>query len=130
MWSKVDKDSEIKMLDIAIDFTGDHILYGEQMKLVSKAWLYSMINFLTNKNINRKAYIGHCAVSYKFKIPEYITRKAWKYLDAKQQRLANLQAEKTIKEWEQWYIKKYMITLKNGKKNAIKKVYQMKLQLK
>lgn len=37
-----------------------------------------MKNFLTNSSINRKAYLGHCAVFYKLQIPEYIVRISWK----------------------------------------------------
>lgn len=130
MWSKVDKQTEIELLKKAIEFTGDHILYGSAMKEVAFKWKNSMINFLTNKSINRRAYLGHCAVYYKLQIPEYIVRKAWKELTEKQRILADNVAEQTIKEWELWYIRKSMNILRNGKKNAIKTEYQMKLQLK
>jgi hypothetical protein len=130
MWSKVNKNTEQKMLKSAIKFTGNHILYKQAMKQVVFEWENSMINFLTNKNINRRAYLGHCAVFYKLKIPEYIVRYAWKKLTDKQRYLADKVAEETIKEWELWYMQKLNNTLRNGKKNAILKEYQMKLQLK
>src|SRR6056300_526558 len=106
MWSKVDVSSEQKMLQIAIDFTSDHVSYGSAMREVVFAWENSMINFLTNKSINRRAYLGHCAVSFKLGIPEYLVRMAWKHLTPKQQQLADLVAERTIKEWEIWYMRK------------------------
>ncbi len=99
MWRKVDKEQETTMLQDAINFTSNHIEYGNAMREVSKIWTSTMLNSLTNTSINRKAFIGHCAVQYKLNIPEYITRMAWKYLTNKQRILADLEAEKTIKQF-------------------------------
>jgi len=128
MWSKVgDKQKELEMIHNAYLFTKDHTIYGQAMRDVVFIWQNSMLNFLSNLSINRKAYIGHCAVMYKIKIPEYIVRLAWKQLTEKEQNLANKEAENTIKLWEQWYTKKYMNMLKIGKQNATPTAYQMKL---
>jgi len=129
MWSRVDKNIEDELIKKCILFMSNHILYGNAMREVVYKWENSMINFLTNKSINRRAYLGHCAVCYELKIPEYITRTAWKELNSEQMYLADLQAEKTIKDWELWYMKKLMNTSKNGRKGAILMEYQMKLQL-
>lgn len=99
MWRRVSKDEEEKMLLQAIDFTGDHVRYGEAMLKVSQEWPRTMLNSLTNKSINRRAFIGHCAVCYQLKIPEYITRQAWKELTNEQRWLADDIAEKTIKHY-------------------------------
>jgi len=130
MWSKVDVSSEQKMLQIAIDFTSDHVSYGSAMREVVFAWENSMLNFLTNKSINRRAYLGHCAVSFKLGIPEYIVRMAWKHLTPKQQQLADLVAEKTIKEWEIWYMRKLKNISKLGRQDVTTMDCQMSLQLK
>lgn len=114
-------------LEKAILFTSNHILYGQAMQKVSKSWVYSMENFLTNKNINRKAYLGHCAVMYEKLIPEYITRMAWKYLTDKQRELANNEAQKTIEAWE--LNRKLKNTSNNGSQDVIQMEYQMKLHL-
>ena len=127
MWNKVDKKTESIMLETAIKFTGNHILYGKSMRNVVFKWFNTMENNLTNKSINRRAFLGHCAVFYKHQIPEYIVRKAWKELNNEQRRLADLEAEKTIKEWELWYTRKLEVTLKHGKKDATKMGFQMKL---
>lgn len=128
MWSKVgDKKKESLMLINAIKFTKDHNLYGEAMHEVVFLWENSMLNFLTNKNINRKAYVGHCAVMHKLNIPEYIVRKAWSYLTEKEQYLANLEAEKNIKLWEMMYMEKLKHMSRNGKQDAITQAYQMTL---
>jgi len=129
MWRRVDNVTSDKMLYDAILFMENHIEYGNAMRNVIYKWNNTMINHLTNKSINRKAFLGHCAVFYKLKIPEYIVRKAWKHLTDKQRYLADNEAEKTIKDWEIWYIRKLENTLKHGKKGVIQKEYQMKLQL-
>ena len=129
MWFKVDKITEEEMLQKAIEFTGDHILYGAAMKEVVYLWNNTMKNHLTNQSINRRAFLGHCAVFYKLQIPEYIVRKAWKELTEEQRILADNVAEKTINEWELWYIRKLENTLSFGKKDVIKTGFQMKLQL-
>jgi hypothetical protein len=129
MWFKVDKITEEEMLQKAIKFTSDHILYGSAMKEVVYLWNNTMKNHLTNMSINRRAFLGHCAVFYKLQIPEYIVRKAWKELTEKQRILADNVAEQTIREWELWYIRELENTSKLGKKDVIKTGFQMKLQL-
>ena len=99
MWRKIPKNEEAKMIKKAIDFTGDHVKYGDAMLEVSKMWPKTMLNSLTNKSINRKAFIGHCAVQYKIDVPEYITRLAWKELTDIQRFLADDIAEKTINHY-------------------------------
>ena len=127
MWNKVSKEEEQKLLKIAIDFTSDHSLYGSAMREVVYLWPCTMENHLTNKSINRRAFLGHCAVFYKFQIPEYIVRKAWRYLTDDQRKLADLEAEKTIKEWEIQYMIKLRSTSKRGSEDVTKTEYQTKL---
>jgi hypothetical protein len=127
MWLKVDKITESEMLGEAIKFTSDHILYGRAMSEVIFKWVNSMDNFLTNKSINRKAYLGHCAVFYKKQIPEYIVRKAWKHLSDNQRVLANLEAEKNINKWMLIQKKELMNTSQDGRADVTKMGYQMRL---
>jgi len=129
MWKRVNKISQEKMLIKAISFTGDHIQYGNAMREVAYKWNNTMINHLTNKSINRRAFLGHCAVFYRLQIPEYIVRMAWKELNDKQRVLADNQAQNTINDWEAWYTRKLMNTLNSGKDDAIKTEYQTKLLL-
>jgi hypothetical protein len=98
MWSKSKNESEL--LKKAIEFTGDAELYGKWMVEVSYKWKYSCEHHLTDMSINRKAYIGHCAVCLALGIPEYITRLAWHNLSEQQQIDANRKAEIAIKMWE------------------------------
>ena len=103
MWRKLNPKDEEKFIKFAVEFTGDHIKYGNAMKEVIKKWTKTMLNGLTNKSINKRAFLGHCAVSYKLNIPEYITRIAWKELTDKQRELADMVAQQTINQWEENY---------------------------
>jgi hypothetical protein len=97
MWGKSENESE--QLKQAIEFTGDCVKYGEAMKEVVKAWPRTMLNSLTNSGINKRAFLGHCAVCYKLNIPEYITRIAWKELTDQQRYDADKVAQKTVEDW-------------------------------
>lgn len=101
MWSK-SKD-ETADLKTAIEFTGDHIRYGNAMKKVIIAWPRTMMNSLTNSSINKRAFLGHCAASFELSIPEYITRMAWKQLTDEQRFNADKVAQQTIDEWTTTY---------------------------
>lgn len=103
MWGDAD-DIKI-MLAKAIEFTGDHKLYGSYMQRVVKEWPVSCENALTDYNMNRKAWIGHAACALALNCPEHITRKAWKELTNEQQYLANEEASRAIRAWENDYVK-------------------------
>lgn len=55
---------------------------------------------LSNKNQNRKAWLGAAACMYKYEVPEYLTRIAWGLLNKQVQDSANRIAEKIIQEYE------------------------------
>jgi len=98
MWGRV-KDRQ-SYLEKAIEFTGDHELYGSWMRKVITDWPYSCEHNLTNKTINRKAWIGHAAVALAIQCPEDIVRQAWGFLSEDQRMRANMQADMAIAEWE------------------------------
>jgi len=100
MWRRLPKCDEVNAITIAIEFTGNHILYGSAMKEVIIEWPKTMLNSLTNKSINRRAFLGHCACQFKINIPEYIVRAAWKQLTSSQRILADYEAEKQIKKFD------------------------------
>lgn len=103
MWGTVADRREA--LTKAIEFTGDYRLYGSFMKKVVEQWPVSCENALTDYNLNRKAWLGHAAVALALNIPEDITREAWSRLSGEQQLLANKEAERYIKQWENSYRK-------------------------
>jgi len=101
MWGSTKED----LLQKAIDFTGDHKLYGSYMLRVTQEWPCSCEHNLT-ANQNRRAWIGHAAVALAFQCPEDIVRQAWWHLTDEQRELANKEAEKAIAKWETDYVQK------------------------
>jgi len=100
MWRKETSDNEKHFLDKAIDFTGDHKLYGEWMVKVTLEWKIACEQNLTDLSQNRRAWLGHAACCMGINCPEYITRDAWGYLTKKQQDDANMMADIAISGWE------------------------------
>lgn len=99
MWAKGNIDD----LQKAIDFTGNYIKYGQAMKDVVEKWPNTMLNTLSNTSVNRRAFLGHCAVSFKLNISENITRLAWGLLTEKQRIEADKQAQSVIDKWVKDY---------------------------
>ena len=100
MWDRRTPDEEAEMLDRAIEFTGDHVRYGEAMLRVIAEWPVTCEHHLTDTNINRRAWVGHAAVCIELGIPEHVTRAAWGHLTVEKQTAANRKADKAIKTWE------------------------------
>jgi hypothetical protein len=103
MWGVV-KDRK-KAIASAIDFTGDHKLYGRFMTRVINEWPISCENALTDYSLNRRAWVGHAACALARGIPEDITRLAWGKLNDEQRLLANKAADRAIQQWEHNYAK-------------------------
>jgi len=97
MWSK----SENRKADLkkAIEFTGNHRLYGKYMMQVVREWVFSCENSLTNIDINHKAFIGHCAAAKALGLPEDLVRQAWGVLTDEQRQKADMAAERAIRWW-------------------------------
>ncbi|MEE9573622.1 MAG: hypothetical protein V3W20_11280 [Candidatus Neomarinimicrobiota bacterium] len=106
MWRKVSKTEHEKLLPIAVEFTGDHEKYGSAMMEVIQKWKYSCENNLTDSSLNKKAWVGHAACSFKLNLPECVVRSAWKLLTDEQRYLANNQADIAINMWVKKYLSK------------------------
>jgi hypothetical protein len=101
MWGNVsDKKA---MTRWAFDFTSDYKLYGSFMFKVVDEWPISCENALTDYFLNRRAWIGHAACALANRCPEDIVRLVWGYLTDEQQFLANEEANRAIRTWEQRY---------------------------
>lgn len=101
MWRKESPENEKRLLDKAIDFTGNHEEYGYWMLQVIEKMPTACEHNLTNMSINRKAWIGHAACCLAFNCPEYITRQAWGMLTDYQREEANKKADYAIMKWEE-----------------------------
>ncbi len=98
MWGDVTNRKE--HLARAIEFTGNYKLYGEYMRRVASEWKFSCENALTDETLNKRAWIGHAACAMAIGCPEDITRKAWSKLTDEQRLLANKEATRAIRSWE------------------------------
>jgi hypothetical protein len=103
LWKMMCGKEKEEMLQKAIKFTGDHLLYGSFMLRAVKEWPISCEHNLSASSMNRQAWIGHAACCIALGCPESITREAWHFLTKEQQDLANLQADNAIKIWEEKY---------------------------
>lgn len=103
LWKMVTGKEKESKLQMAINFTGDHIEYGKYMLLVIDEWPISCEHNLTASSMNRQAWIGHAACCIAIGCPESVTREAWHFLSKEQQDLANLQADIAIQKWEEKY---------------------------
>ena len=99
MWGSV--SNRPAFLKKAIEFTGDHKLYGRWMLKVVEKWKYSCEHNLSNTQSNRRAWIGHAAVAMALGCPEDIVRGAWSHLTEDQQIKANAAADRAIAAWEE-----------------------------
>jgi hypothetical protein len=92
-------DKDIKINNSVLLLSNPFDFYSV-CRLVINNWVNSVDVNLSNKNQNRRAWLGAAACMYNHKSPEYITRIAWGILDLKKQAAANNVAEKIILEYE------------------------------
>ena len=106
MWRTLSRELEFEIIPLAVEFTGNHKLYGAAMLRVVSEWPISCEHNLTNVSINRKAWLGHAACCLEYGWPEYLVRQAWHSLTQKQQDDANERALEAIKTFESKHRKK------------------------
>jgi len=99
MWRDIDARERTDFHRKAVEFTGNHKLYGSFMMLVIETYQISCEHNLTDIGMNRRAWIGHAACFMAIGCPEYVTRAAWSEITELQRELANNEADKAIKKW-------------------------------
>ena len=82
------------------------LFFDTGLELISK-WNISCSNFLNNSHINKIAFICQSCCCFKYKVPEIVTKDAWKTLDIITQNNANNTAKLIIKEYEARHKKLY-----------------------
>jgi len=98
------KDEE-KYILLAIEMLTNNELFLNTCKEVLINWTISSRVNLTNKQCNRKAWLGQASCNFKYKVPEICTRIAWGKLNINQQNEANKIAEQVINSFELKYEK-------------------------
>ena len=66
--------------------------YKVALKVI-KNWIYSSEQHLSNRSRNRQAWIGQASCCYKYKVPEHITKYAWRLMTKEEQDGANYIAD-------------------------------------
>jgi len=116
--------------DELLRFMSDLNKFGSAMQEVSNEWPRAMLNSLTNKSINRVAFLGQCGCCYKILATSKQTKSAWKLLTNDTLTKANIIAQQIIDRWTIQHMQELENTKKLGKNDATKVGYQMKLHLK
>jgi hypothetical protein len=103
MYRTLSGEAKALALQDAIEFTGNAELYGDWMLHVVERWPICCEHNLTERGMNRQAWIGHAAACMARGLPEDITRAAWSQLTDKQRDDANAKADLAIQLWEMIY---------------------------
>lgn len=86
-------------MNSAIEMLTNGLLFSETIDAVFLHWEIATKVNLTNANCNKRAWTGAASCSYKFKVPEIVTRLAWGKLSNADQKKANIIAQRKINEW-------------------------------
>jgi len=75
------------------------LFFSETIDELFNNWGVATKVNLTNINCNKRAWVGAAACSFKFNIPEVVTRSAWSKLTFTEQKKANKIAQLKINNW-------------------------------
>ncbi len=99
MWRTIHGQEKKDMIGRAVEFTGDAVLYGSFMRRIIVEWPLACEHNLTERSMNRLAWIGHAASCLAIQCPESITREAWGMLTDRQRVEADNQADAALQCW-------------------------------
>ena len=103
MYSIEKKENEQQLVNNAIILLSDNNMFYEICKELLLKWTVSSKVNLTNKQCNRKAWLGQAACNLKFNVPEILTRVAWGQLSISKRYCADDVALKIINHFELSY---------------------------
>lgn len=72
--------------------------FGAVARSMLSEWPHSAEHYLTNKSMNRLAWIGQASVCFKYGVPSKFS-SGWSLLTEEQQAAANAEALKVLNEW-------------------------------
>lgn len=107
MYDLIPASSHSQLIEIAIQILSDSELFDLILGEVFKEWSVSVNVNLSNRSINRRAWLGRAACCYLYNVPETLTRLAWKELTDEQRQAADLIAIKYIQMYEKENISLY-----------------------
>lgn len=94
------RDIDMKIVNKNIELLSNQdTFYNVALKVIEK-WIRCSNQNLSNRFINRRAWLGQASCCYKNKSNDLEVRAAWKNIDFKTQNYANITASKVIKIYE------------------------------
>jgi hypothetical protein len=96
-------ETERDLIKMAIKILSNPILCRKAMMEVVRNWPFSCEQNLTNRNRNRRAWLGQAACCFEGGVNEDLTKIAWHKLSKKEQNRANHIADVVIDFWEEQY---------------------------
>ena len=105
LWRDVTKEEERFLIDKSVQLLQSESETFFAMRNVLERWPFAAEQNLTNRSINRRAWLGQSACCYHFRAPEHLVRQAWWLLTEKERSKANQIAAGHIKHWELTHIK-------------------------
>lgn len=114
MYNDYELSKKEDLIIMSVDLLKDKSrFYSVATKMVNEWRISAKVN-LTNKDINRRSWIGQAACCFNHGCPELLTRIAWSILTEKERILANKVADKVILEYERQNRKIYKGLEKQG----------------
>ena len=96
-------ETEQERIEKVKECLGDEKTCEKYMRKVINEWKYACEYRLTNKSLNRVAWLGQASMNMYCGLKESETKKGWWLLTQDQRDKANLIAKKLIAEWEKRY---------------------------
>lgn len=100
MWDNIQPKSWDRYAELSAGIMRENDVFYSSCLDVFSQWPNSSIHNLSNRSLNRMAWIGHAACFLNCGSVEYTTRLGWRTLDEDEQKEANNIAAIAIKEWE------------------------------
>lgn len=105
MWRIVSSEERKLYSEKAADLMKNTEKFENAMRKASIEWKFSCEHNLTDRSMNRIAWLGHAGCCIETGSPEDATRNGWWTLNEEEQNKANLAASKVLSEWEERYAK-------------------------
>jgi len=96
---KLTEEETERMTQLAVKLLSNPEVFYNTAKDMITDWVISAEQNLTISSRNHEAWVGQATCSYAYKIPERITKMAWRLLKVSEQCEANIIAQKIIDEW-------------------------------
>ena len=96
MYTLQKQKNENILIDMSVQLLCDQVKFKKTIERLIIEWPICYAYNMSNKSINRKAWLGAAACMLNHNSVEYTTRLAWNRMSQYEQRLANNTAEKFI----------------------------------